>query len=793
VTKISQLSSIGDSLAIGDQFLIRDIDDAGSPNKSVTVSGITRALADGDATAPALAFAADKNTGIYRVGTDSLAVATNGTGRLFVDATGNVGVGTSSTIDLLTIGGVASPRVGIQSSTAGGDGGIEFGDPGDDNVGFIVYDHSVDALRFGVNASERLRITSAGLVGIGTSAPGSRLTVNRVNSADASATGATTLSNAGITVEASTDTNNRLMFGIGSTGSVPWIQAQNTSSNATQSLILNPVGGNVGIGTSTVVRPFHLHNTSQSVALITGTNPVLTLSSIQADNDDTKRSIFGQATTANAYVTGAAVGDTVLRGTSTSNKLIFGLGTSAQATLTSTGLGIGTTSPNFPLSIQTDSSAQSISLFGRAADDISEIKFFENDRITTLGELQYRQDHLNFRHRVGYMSFSTGGVSEKMRLDSSGRLLVGTSTVTGFQTGVKHIFMDGGGASYSSVSIGNPGGAADNTDINLTAWTGSGSNFYTSKIRQVGDGSLVFHTQASSSANGAGSPTERMRITSAGQIQAGGLGTAAAPVLSFLSDPNTGIYSPGADQFAIATGGTARLNIDASGNLLAGTGAFAHSGKQLTLKEGQGYVGLTASSTESKLFSSWDSAATPLLFELGGTERMRIDPSLGALLIGKTTATGAGAKLQTSDGITFPATQVASADPNTLDDYEEGTWTPAFTLGSGSVTYTIQNGIYVKTGRQVTVSFWITINTVSSPSGQVDISLPFTSGAIEYRPASVFRSASWSTVTGLIGAWVPGGGAVARIITLNNGGAADASGASIAAGCELDGSVTYYV
>jgi hypothetical protein len=86
VTKISQLSSIGDSLAIGDQFLIRDIDDAGSPNKSVTVSGITRALADGDATAPALAFAADKNTGIYRAGTDSLAVATNGVGRLFVSA-----------------------------------------------------------------------------------------------------------------------------------------------------------------------------------------------------------------------------------------------------------------------------------------------------------------------------------------------------------------------------------------------------------------------------------------------------------------------------------------------------------------------------------------------------------------------------------------------------------------------------------------------------------------------------------------------------------------------------------
>jgi hypothetical protein len=208
------------------------------------------------------------------------------------------------------------------------------------------------------------------------------------------------------------------------------------------------------------------------------------------------------------------------------------------------------------------------------------------------------------------------------------------------------------------------------------------------------------------------------------------LGSAAAPSISFTGDTNTGIYSPGADQFAISTGGTARLNIDASGNLLAGTGALGHSGKQLTLKGGQGYVGLTASSTESKLFSSWDSAATPLLFELGGTERMRIDPSLGALLIGKTTATGAGAKLQTSDGITFPATQVASADPNTLDDYEEGTWTPAITgsTTAGVVQYYDQNGTYTKIGRVV----FITVNLIwlnGTGTGDLRISgLPFTGG-----------------------------------------------------------------
>jgi len=49
------------------------------------------------------------------------------------------------------------------------------------------------------------------------------------------------------------------------------------------------------------------------------------------------------------------------------------------------------------------------------------------------------------------------------------------------------------------------------------------------------------------------------------------LGTAALPSLALLSDPNTGVFSPGADQVAISTGGTSRLSIDASGNLAVDT------------------------------------------------------------------------------------------------------------------------------------------------------------------------------------------------------------------------------
>ena len=82
MTKISALTPLGDDLAVGDQFIIRDIDDAGTPNKSVTISGITRGLDRGTNTAPAIAFAADKNTGIYSPAEDQLAVATNGVERV---------------------------------------------------------------------------------------------------------------------------------------------------------------------------------------------------------------------------------------------------------------------------------------------------------------------------------------------------------------------------------------------------------------------------------------------------------------------------------------------------------------------------------------------------------------------------------------------------------------------------------------------------------------------------------------------------------------------------------------
>jgi hypothetical protein len=80
-----------------------------------------------------------------------------------------------------------------------------------------------------------------------------------------------------------------------------------------------------------------------------------------------------------------------------------------------------------------------------------------------------------------------------------------------------------------------------------------------------------------------------------------------------------------------------------------------------------------------------------MTFFTSASERMRI--------------TTAGVVELTSGQLKFPATQNASADANTLDDYEEGTFTPTYegTTTAGTTTYTIQNGYYTKIGNIVTV------------------------------------------------------------------------------------------
>jgi hypothetical protein len=78
-------------------------------------------------------------------------------------------------------------------------------------------------------------------------------------------------------------------------------------------------------------------------------------------------------------------------------------------------------------------------------------------------------------------------------------------------------------------------------------------------------------------------------------------------------------------------------------------------------------------------------------------------------------------------GVTFPASQSVSSNANCLDDYEEGTWTPTITMASGTSTGSSGEGTYVKIGRQVTVTVYLAVGTISA-GGEINTinGLPFT-------------------------------------------------------------------
>ena len=132
-------------------------------------------------------------------------------------------------------------------------------------------------------------------------------------------------------------------------------------------------------------------------------------------------------------------------------------------------------------------------------------------------------------------------------------------------------------------------------------------------------------------------------------------------------------------------------------------------------------------------------AADTIAFATGGTEDARFNSAgnlqtLGTISVGNATPSTSGA------GITFPATQSASSDANTLDDYEEGTFTVGVKGASAAGTYTIssQTCSYTKIGRLVSLTIFIGgFSVASGGTSYMQITgLPFTNIATNNGTAS---------------------------------------------------------
>jgi hypothetical protein len=134
------------------------------------------------------------------------------------------------------------------------------------------------------------------------------------------------------------------------------------------------------------------------------------------------------------------------------------------------------------------------------------------------------------------------------------------------------------------------------------------------------------------------------------------------------------------------------------------------------------------------------------------------------------TQTFSGIISATGGAVKFPATQVPDADANTLDDYEEGTFTPGVSFGNGTtgITYGTQDGKYRKIGSCVLFKLYVVLTSKGSSTGAARATgLPFTSGSGE---SSVATYGS-ITNTGMIAGYVEDGGTVVRFQQISTAGA----------------------
>ena len=289
------------------------------------------------------------------------------------------------------------------------------------------------------------------------------------------------------------------------------------------------------------------------------------------------------------------------------------------------------------------------------------------------------------------IGFSTAG-SEAMRIDSSGRVGIGTdspSSVLDISAGTNL------NAAFAQLSMDN----FTNDGIGITfSRTSSDADLSalgivdTDKLGLFSRQGLIFGTGGS---NGYGQVTEAMRLDSSGNLLIGTTDTAVG-----AGDTNTGIslQASGRGFFSAASDYSGRFNRNTNdGDVLT----FAKNGSTVGSIGANGGYPYFANTTRgikmvgSALFPSYGSGTTaPDLVDIGGNSSKFKD-------------------LYLSGGAYLGGTAAA----NKLDDYEEGTWTPAI-IGStsGSITgFTVNEATYTKIGDTVRLSCYLTsINMTTS-------------------------------------------------------------------------------
>ena len=564
--KITDLAAYSDPTSTD----VLPIVDVGSDiTKKVTIADLLENAGAGTAAAPSFSFDGDNDTGIYKPAANQVGITAGGTQALLIESTGvtvpgNLTVqGTTTTIDTTTLvvedknvelGSVTTPT----DTTANG-GGITLKGASDKTINWV---QSTGCWTFNqpTNFNDHVRIDSSGNVGIGTSSAGARLHVEEASPTDGillklnnnvNSSG----SQAGLRIRHN-DTDqlecNLLTERTGLNAGLDFkIELSNSSGTVTERLRVDE-DGNVGIGTSSPDSLVHLRAASgNAVIRLENSNTSVasaeSLGSIEWESNDASTGGTGVAAKLNVVDDngfGTAYGMTFSTGLvsggsmtlserlriDSSGRLLVGntseIQSGSQLEITGTNAGAVLTLGRNDSSISAGNGMGAIDFYGNAGGTYQHL-----GRILSVAEethaLNSKKTGLAFHTNNGSAS-----ASERARIDGLGRLLVGTTSNVGstaadaYYAKLQVVGRADGGTNDGRIAIVRNENSASITDqerigrivfadqqegtyalIDCRADGNAGSSDY--------PGNLIFSTTA----DGASSATERLRITSSGEIR----------------------------------------------------------------------------------------------------------------------------------------------------------------------------------------------------------------------------------------------------------------------------------